>query len=71
MKKLLLSFLVANAFFVTPTFAQKGKIFNVESYISENKFLEAKKEIELVLQDPENQKKAKAWVLKGDANKGI
>lgn len=71
MKKLFFIFFVANAFFVTPTFADKGKIFNVESYLTENKFLEAKKEVDLVLQDPENQKKAKAWVLKGEANKGI
>jgi tetratricopeptide (TPR) repeat protein len=71
MKKLLLSFLVANAFFVTPTFAGKGSLFNVKAYLDENKFVDAKKEVELVLQDTEDQKKPKAWAYKGDANKGI
>src|SRR4051812_43331477 len=56
---------------VQASFAQKGKITSAQLSLQDGKVMDAKKDIDAALQDPEVQKMAKAWNTKGDVYKNI
>lgn len=63
--------ILGTLFMIQNTFAQKGKITSAQLNLQEGKVMEAKKDIDIALADPEIQKRVDAWNTKGDVYKQI
>ena len=57
--------------FTQITYAQKAKISSAQISLQDGKVMDAKKEIDAALQDPDVQKRVDAWTTKGDVYKDI
>lgn len=72
MKNVKILFTLFSALFLFQnSFAQKGKITSAQMFMQEGKVMDAKREIDAALQNPEIQTMVKAWFTKGDVYKGI
>jgi tetratricopeptide (TPR) repeat protein len=63
--------LLLGSMFVMQVYAQKGKITSAQLSLQDGKVMDAKRDIDAALQDPDIQKMVKAWNTKGDVYKNI
>jgi tetratricopeptide (TPR) repeat protein len=61
----------ACAFLLVSTVCISQKLETAKDLFKQNKIVEAKKEIDLILQDPQNQQNADAWYTKAKIYNGI
>lgn len=71
MKSLKLGILSLAVLLTLGAFAQKGKVNSAEMSLADGKVIDAKKDIDIALNDAETQTSVKAWRVKGDVYKQL